>query len=185
MSASGSTFSGEALRSVRLPEPLPEPQPLARPPPEEVVPDPVPHLRVGCGQTAPCPLHLEQAAAAGRPVPAANGRCIQCTALEDLRVACLTLDRKSPEARHIVENCWSLRRLAGSVLFDQAIEGGPARSPSTSTPRLAAHRRTKCWLKLSHEARQGDSEVAELVAARSFESECAWRRHGRGVGPAG
>ena len=57
-------------------------------------------------------------------MPAANGRCIQCTALEDLRVACLTLDRESPEARHIVECCWSLRRLARSVLFDQAIEGG-------------------------------------------------------------
>ena len=117
--------SDEALRSVQVPEPLPEPQLLARPPPEEVVPDPVPHLCVGCGRMAPPPGHLEQAAAAGLPIPAANGRCIQCTALEDLRVARLTMDRESPEARHIVENCWSRRRLAGSVLFDQAIEGGP------------------------------------------------------------
>ena len=121
MSAGGSSSSDEALRSVPLPEDLP----LARPPPGEVVPDPVPHRCVGCGRTAPPPWHLEQAAAAGRPVPAANGRCIQCTALEDLRVACLTLDRESFEARHIVEVCWSLRRLAGSGLFNQAIEGGP------------------------------------------------------------
>ena len=62
---------------------------------------------------------------AGHPVPVSGGRCILCTAFEDLPAACLDLDRESSEARTIVEVAWSLRRLASLALFDQAFAGGP------------------------------------------------------------
>ena len=70
---------------------------------------------VGCGRGAPShPL-----------VAGVGGRCVICSALEDLRLACLELDRESPAARTVVEVCWSLRRLCCSTLFDQAFEAGP------------------------------------------------------------
>ena len=85
-------------------------------PREEAVPLSAARTCDGCGRCAPSPLLCR----------ALGGRCVLCFTLEDLRLACLELDRDSAAAQRVAEAGWRLRRVWCSALFDQAFEAEPA-----------------------------------------------------------